>query len=195
MTTTRRSLLALLATLSVGLFTPAGVSASVREPSSGEAFSEAHGDQALLGVGIRKRWGFKVYAMGLYAERAGATRLGPGDYHGVVAGGFKKTVEIRLLRSLSAEKLRSAFEDALGARVGSLPEYQQFLSYFSGELEKGTVIVLQTSGPQLGVTIAGQARPALRNARLTGALLDVWLGPKPVDSDLKETLVARLGKL
>ncbi len=195
MHTTKRHFLPLLMTLSVGLLTPAGASANVREPSSGEAFTEARGDQALLGVGIRKRWGFKVYAMGLYAERSGATRLGPGDYRGVVGGGFRKTVEIRLLRTLSADKLRSAFEDALGSRVGGLAEYHQFLSYFSGELEKGTVITLQTSGPQLDVSISGQRKPALRNAKLTGALLDVWLGPAPVDNDLKETLVSRLGKL
>ncbi len=195
MTNTTRHLLALVTTIAVGILTPAGVSANVREPSSGESFTEARGDQSLLGVGIRKRWGFKVYAMGLYAERTGATRLGAGDYRGVVSGGFKKTVEIRLLRSISADKLRSAFEDALGGRVGSLPEYQQFLSYFAGELDKGTVITLQTAGPQLDVSIGGQRKPTLRNPKLTGALLDVWLGPKPVDSDLKETLVSRLGKL
>ena len=177
MTNTTRHFLALVTTVAVGILTPAGVSANVREPSSGEAFTEARGDQALLGVGIRKRWGFKVYAMGLYAERAGANRLGAGDYRGVVSGGFKKTVEIRLLRGISADKLRSAFEDALGARVGGLPEYQQFLSYFAGELDKGTVITLQTAGPQLDVSIGGQHKPTLRNAKLTGALLDVWLGP------------------
>jgi hypothetical protein len=111
-----------------------------------------------------------------------------------VSGGFKKTIEIRLQRSLSAEKLRDAFDDALGDTVGrATPEYQKFLGYFEGELNKGTRIVLRTSGGSLDVSIDGASRPTIRSAQLTGALLNVWLGPKPIDDTLKENLVARLG--
>lgn len=181
--------------IAVGGLTPIGAFANVKEPSTGESFTDQKGDQALLGVGVRKKWGFKVYAIGLYADKDRARSIRHNDYRGVVAGQFKKTIEIRMQRAVSASKIRDAFEDALEESCGGLPEYQKFLGYFQGELNKGTVILLRTNGSTLEVSIDGVARPALNNARLTGALLNVWLGPKPIDDDLKESLVARLGSL
>jgi hypothetical protein len=169
--------------------------ADVQEPSSGESFAEARGSQALLGVGIRKKWGFKVYAIGVYGDKDAASKIAPGSYGAVVRGGFAKTVELRMLRTVSGSKIASAFEDALAEPTGKSPEYQQFLSFFGGELPKGTVILLKTSGPTLNVVIGGAAKPAINNAALTGALLNVWLGPKPVDSSLKKNLISRLGAL
>jgi hypothetical protein len=169
--------------------------ADVQEPSSGESFAENSGGQALLGVGIRKKWGFKVYAMGLYADKEAAGKIQPGSYGAVVRGGFGKTVELRLLRTVNGEKIKSAFEDSLAEATGRSPQYQQFLSYFDGELTKGTKILLKTQGSTLNVVIGGSAKPAISSAQLTGALLNVWLGPKPIDGNLKKNLVSRLGSL
>lgn len=191
----RRSSLLLALAIAVGGLTPTGVYANVKEPSTGESFTDQKGDQALLGVGVRKKWGFKVYAIGLYAEKDRAKAIKHADYRGVVAGQFKKTIEIRMQRAVSASKIRDAFEDALEESCAGVPEYQRFLGYFQGELNKGTVILLRTSGPTLEVSIDGVAKPALTSPKLTGALLNVWLGPKPIDDDLKESLVGRLGAL
>jgi hypothetical protein len=187
--------LALIVPFVLALTAARPATADVQEPSSGQSFAEARGSQALLGVGIRKKWGFKVYAMGLYADKDAASKLAPGSYGAVVRGGFAKTVELRMLRTVAGEKIQGAFEDALAEPTGKSPEYQQFLSFFGGELAKGTVILLKTSGPTLNVVVGGSAKPAINNAVLTGALLNVWLGPKPIDGGLKKNLISRLGSL
>lgn len=183
-----------LASLSVA-FCVGSAHADVKEESTGESFAEMRGDQALLGVGVRKKWGFKVYAMGLYAQKDAAQKLAAGAYGAVISGGFAKTIELRLQRNVGSEKLRSAFEDSLAGPTGKSPQYEQFLSFFQGELPKGTVILLKTRGAALNVSIGGSAKPTIESGQLTGALLKVWLGANPISGELKKNLVARLGSL
>jgi hypothetical protein len=164
------------------------------EPSTGESFTDVRRGQTLLGVGVRKKWGFKVYAIALYADRSAAQRLRPGDHGGVVAGSFAKTIEIRLSRDLPAEKLRAAFEDALARPTGDSAAYRRFLACFEGTLPKGTVILLETVGGELRVTIGGTARANIVDRPFAMALVGVWLGPDPIDRGLRESLLSLLGR-
>ncbi len=159
-----------------------------------ETFAPRLDGEVLVGAGVRSRWGFQVYAIGLYADPAGIRHLSRRDAADLAAAAFPKTVDIRMLRSVDAAKMREAFEEGL-APIRGTPEYDQFLGFFTSELTAGTRILIKFRSPVVSVSIGGQSHPPIHSQRLATALLNVWIGPKPINESLKEQLLSRLGAL
>jgi hypothetical protein len=151
----------------------------------------------LNGAGIRTRAIFKVYAAGLYlTEKKGTT----GE---VLALAGPKRVGMTMLRDLSAQQLSEALaegirnnssaaeQEALKARVDELVAIMNAL----GEAKKGDVILLDflpDSGTR--VTVNGQPRgKPIAGDDFYRALLRIWLGDKPVDSELKKGMLGQAG--
>jgi hypothetical protein len=150
--------------------------------------------QMLVGAGVRHRWGVPVYSIALYADMGRAGIIPPGDGEALIRSPATKTVDIRMLRTVSAAKMRRAMDSAL-ARMRGTQEHPQFLSYFDRPLAAGSSVVLTFSGPTVGVTIDGRVMPSLHSEAFASALLGVWIGPRPLSRGLRHSLLRGLGRM
>ena len=145
---------------------------------------------ALSGAGLRQRFIFDVYAVALYVADPKADR--------VTQGGAKR-VAIHMLRDVDADTFSKALADgmranhdeatmkALESRIAEL----NAIMAEAKEAKKGMAILLDwVPGTGTRVTLGGrEAGRPIAGEDFYQALLRVWLGPNPVQSDLKKSLL------
>jgi len=147
-------------------------------------------DLLLNGTGLRTRFGFRVYAAGLYVpeKRNNAAEL--------IAQKGPRRIELHMLRTVSAPDISESFLRALEnnhtpAQIAALKERITRLEenlVSVGEMKKGDAVVfeyLPESGTQLLVNGARKGA-AIPGEDFIAALLRIWLGDKPADKDLKK---------
>jgi tetratricopeptide (TPR) repeat protein len=173
----------------------------------------------LIGAGARKVFGFKVYAMGLYLEDepartafpALAARAGGSDHdslaHGdlahqyVVLGDFGKSALLHFVRNVSGKETRDAYREALGDDVGPRAptelkrDAEAFLALFDDIKDGEDLVIRTTAQGQVIVEEHGKKKLGPTNARLAHDIWDIWLGPKPISSDLKKGMLDRIDTL
>jgi len=155
---------------------------------------EAQGKQLVLnGAGLRRKFIFKVYAMALYLPAKAASSATAIEEAG------PKRVAIGMLRDVSAKTfsnaLREGIEDnhsevqvkALEPRLRQLEAVMQKV----GTAKEGMRIRLDWV-PGAGTQVSIDGSPA--DAPIAGedfyrALLRIWLGPHPVQDNLKRALL------
>lgn len=149
-------------------------------------------DLVLNGAGLRKRFVFNVYVLGLYLTEkktdAAAVLQLPGP----------KRAAIHMQRDVGAEQFTEALVDgmranhseadfrALEPRVKELADLMAELK----EAKKGMSILLDWTGK--GTQLVVQGKPAgkpIAGEDFYRALLRIWLGDKPVQADLKRALL------
>jgi hypothetical protein len=145
---------------------------------------------ALTGAGLRQRFIFDVYVMGLYVRDVKADL--------VMQPGAKRIV-IRMLRNVDADTFTEALVDgmrpnhdaatmqALAPRIAALSATMAQLK----EAKKGMTITLDWlpgTGTQMGVDGRPTGAP-IAGEDFYQALLRSWLGPQPVQDDLKKALL------
>jgi tetratricopeptide (TPR) repeat protein len=173
----------------------------------------------LLGAGARKVIGFKVYAMGLYVEdepaRAAfpklAARAGGSDHatllrndlvnQWLVLGEFGKMAHLHFVRNVSAKDTRESYREAMPDAFSSTApaelkrDAEAFLALFD-DIKDGEDLIIRTSADgQVIVEVHGQVKRGPKNQRLAHDIWDIWMGQKPINADLKKTLVDRVDTL
>lgn len=147
----------------------------------------------LNGVGLRTRFGFKVYAAGLYlTDKKSKTA----DIVGLEG---PRRVTLVMMREISSEDFGEAFMAGLNANSNKdektkiLPQIGQFGAMFQQfpGLKKGDILhldwlpgtgtVCELNGKKVGETVPDVA--------FYNAVLKIWLGDKPVDSSLKPAML------
>ena len=171
------------------------------EPKSGAAFAVKKDDMTLLGGGLRVKkmvFTFKAYAVGFYVSDAAVAgplaafkgkTTSPEFYKELQTGDFKKEAVLRFMRDLSQSRIQEAMREAL---QGAEPKVlDQFISYFP-ELKEGQECVLRWApGGTLETVMAGQAKPPIANRAFTERLFGLYVGPTPIQADIKAGVVAR----
>ena len=147
----------------------------------------------LNGAGLRTRLGFKVYAMGLYL-RAPLSEAGA-----ILADKGEKRIRIVPIRDLEAKQFGDALQAGLeknhdAATLAALkPATDALLTALAavGEVRTGTEIVLDRlgSGATRLLVDAKQHGEDIADVALYPALLRIWLGERPADSELREALL------
>jgi chalcone isomerase-like protein len=150
----------------------------------------ADAELALSGAGVRQRFFFDVYAMALYVRDPKADR---------VSQGGAKRVALRMLRDVDAATFSQALVDgmrpnhdaaamqALEPRIGRLSAIMAEMK----EAKKGMAIALDWL-PGAGTQVTIEGKPAgkpIEGEDFYRALLRIWLGEKPVQEDLKKSLL------
>jgi hypothetical protein len=147
----------------------------------------------LNGAGLRTKVIFKVYALGLYLPEKKTTASD------ILASQGARRVQIVTLRDLSSEDFGDAFMKGLNAntdqaeRTRLLSQTKTFGEMFASipGLKKGDVLLVDwipgtgTVCTLNGRTI-GQTVPDLA---FYNAILRIWIGDKPADTDLKPKLL------
>lgn len=171
------------------------------EPRSGVrvATKSSDGQMELLGAGVRSKTfvvKVKVYVASLYvAPDAVAKHKGkapsPELFSDLVWGDFPKQIVLHFVRNVGKGRIQDAMREALPAADKALTE--QFVSFFP-EVKEGQECVLHWGkGGVLEVTMNGEKKPVLANKEFAAAVFAIFLGEKPIQDDLKQALVARLG--
>jgi hypothetical protein len=175
------------------------------EPKSGIAFPVKKDDMTLLGGGLRVKkivFTFKAYAVGFYvSDEAIAGPLAafkgkttsPEFYQALQTGDFEKELVLRFMRNLSQGRIQGAMRESL---EGADPkELDQFVSYFP-ELKEGEEAVLRWApGGTLETVMAGQAKPPIADRKFSERLFGLYLGPTPLQGDIKAGMVARAAEV
>jgi ZIP family zinc transporter len=147
----------------------------------------------LNGAGKREKFIFDVYVAALYLPRRETSA------QAIVAATEPKRLTLTLLRDLSAEQLGNALHEGLSlnrtpAELNALtPQIDALIATMNalGSAKKGSVLTIDFLAD--GTTRVAQdektAGAPIAGVAFQRALLDVWLGPKPVQSDLKTALL------
>jgi hypothetical protein len=141
----------------------------------------------LNGAGIRKKAIFKVYVAALYVETPSK------DAASLVSSTQVKSMRLHMLRDVEGAKVSGAivegFENNSKDALPQLKPRLDQLAKMIPDVQKGDEIDL-TFVPDKGtqVSVRGTATGTIEGRDFADALFSVWLGPNPVQDDLKQAL-------
>lgn len=150
----------------------------------------------LNGAGLRTRFIFKIYAIGLYLPQkttsAEIATTEPGA----------KRIRFVMKRSVSADELVDAFEKALHANNseaelqavgGRLEQFRKLLKSLGGAEQGSEYLLDYVPGVGTQLTVDGVVKDApIPGDDLFQALMRAWLGPRPAQEHLKEALLGKV---
>ena len=143
----------------------------------------------LNGAGLRTRFFFRVYVIGLYLERPAT------DAAAVLGTASVRRAELHMLRALSgpeiASAIGSAFEQNAGDAAPALKDrLERFESMFPA-VEAGDTLVL-TYVPGQGTSVVAKKKElgVIEGGDFADVLFSVWIGAKPIDPALRQALLA-----
>ncbi len=176
-----------------------------KEPKSGAAFDVSKDGMTLLGAGLRVKkvlFTFKAYAVGLYVDDAAlkgplaafkGKTTSPEFYQALQTGDFRKEVVLKFLRNIGQKTIQDAMRESLqGADPKTL---DQFISYFPQVKEGEQCILRWAPGGTLESIMAGQTKPPIANQAFAERLFGLYVGPHPIQADIKADVVARAGEV
>jgi len=146
----------------------------------------------LNGAGVRTRFFFRVYVGALYLGQKTKSA------QSAISQSGAKRVALHILRELTSAQLSDALEDGLknnhdAAELAKLDSrVKQLRTMFDAAkaVKPGDVILidyLPDSGTR--VTFNGDVKGTVAGEDFNRALLRVWLGDSPADSDLKQGML------
>ena len=146
----------------------------------------------LNGAGLRKRFIFDVYAMGLYVREKSASDAA------VLKQAGPKRIALHMLRDVPADQFSDALADGIRENHSEaeakalLPRLADLVAIMAQvkEAKKGMLITLDWTGAGTQVSIDGKPTgKAIEGEEFYRALLRIWLGTRPVQEDLKKALL------
>jgi len=142
----------------------------------------------LNGAGLRKKAIFKVYVAGLYVENP------THDAAALLSSNQVKSMRLHMMRSLKGkqigESIQEGFDRNSKAQQDKLKDRLAKFTAMIPDVEEGDEIAM-TWVPDQGtkVSVRGTDRGTIEGRDFADALFAVWLGPDPVQDDLKKALV------
>lgn len=176
-------LLGLAFSMSAGAATLAGV----QVPDTAQV---ANTDLTLNGVGLRTKFFFKIYVGGLYLPQKST------DAAAIAAGTAPNRVLMHMIYEVSREQFADAWHE--GFKDNNPQDYdalhdqvEQFIAFF-GDCKKDDVITLDYV-PSQGTLVMwnGELRGNITGEAFHHALMNVFLGPNPPTSSLKEGMLGQ----
>ncbi|MBC7700809.1 chalcone isomerase family protein [Aquabacterium sp.] len=172
---------------------PALAATEVRGVKFTDSIQLANQPLQLNGAGVRVKVIIDLYAAGLYVLKADTNAANVMNQTGA------KVMKIVLLRDLTGEDFADATAKGFKANNSEadrtkfqtkLDEIKALMLDF-GPVKKGTVIQIDfVPGEGTHVLLDGKRRgPEVTGDEFQQAVLRIWLGPKPVDAELKQSLL------
>jgi hypothetical protein len=179
-----------LAGMVVGLFAAVALAAEVGGVKLDDKVSMGAQELVLNGAGVRTRVVFKVYVASLYLPQK-ATELA------TVLSKSPRRIQLNLLRTLSADQLVDALNEGLAenntaaelAAVKSQVDQLAMIMKSFKEVKEKDVITLDFVDGATRIGLNGEAKGSIGGDAFNQALTKVWLGDKPVQADLKKSLL------
>ena len=151
----------------------------------------------LNGVGLRAAFIYKVYLAGLYLP----AKAGTGAE--VFAETGAKRVQVRMLMDGPSDEFAKAFSGGIAKRTPAdqVAAMQDRIDVFDrtlrsvGDVKKGDVVNLDYA-PSVGLTMTVNGKPygaPVPGADLYAALLQIFVGERPVDARMKAGMLGTAG--
>jgi long-chain acyl-CoA synthetase len=144
----------------------------------------------LNGAGIRTKLMFKVYVGSLYVPAKASSAA-------AVYAKAPRRVQLDMLRDVSADQMLEALVD--GIKDGNPPadvaavkaQSDQLASILKGigQLKEGNVLTFDFVDGATRVGLNGADKGSIAGEAFNKALLNAWLGDKPVQADLKKAML------
>ena len=174
----------------VGMFAAVALAAEVGGIRLDDKVSVGAQELVLNGAGVRTRVVFKVYVASLYLPQK-ATELA------AVLAKSPRRIQLNLLRTLSADQLVEALNEGLAenntaaelAAVKSQVDALATIMKSFKEVKEKDVITLDFVDGATRIGLNGEAKGNIGGDAFNQALTKVWLGEKPVQADLKKSLL------
>jgi hypothetical protein len=141
----------------------------------------------LNGAGVRKKAIFKVYVAGLYVETPSK------DAAALISSNQVKSMRLHMLRDVEGAKISGAIAEGFALNSSAaMPQLKGRLDQLAKlipDVKEGEEIAL-TWVPDKGTEVGarGTNTGTIEGRDFADALFAVWLGPKPVQDDLKRAL-------
>jgi long-chain acyl-CoA synthetase len=179
-----------LAGMVVALFAAVALAAEVGGVKLDDKVSMGAQELVLNGAGVRTRVVFKVYVASLYLPQK-ATELA------TVLSKSPRRIQLNLLRTLAADQLVEALNEGLAenntaaelAAVKSQVDQLATIMKSFKEVKEKDVITLDFVDGATRIGLNGEAKGSIGGDAFNQALIKVWLGDKPVQADLKKSLL------
>jgi hypothetical protein len=176
--------------LSVGMFASVALAAEVGGVKLDDKVSMGAQELVLNGAGVRTRVVFKVYVASLYLPQKAA------DLAGVLSKSPRR-IQLNILRALSGDQLVDALNEGLAenntaAELGAVkPQVEALATIMKSlkEVKEKDVITLDFVDGATRIGLNGEAKGSISGDAFNQALTKVWLGDKPVQVDLKKSLL------
>jgi hypothetical protein len=144
----------------------------------------------LNGLGLRTATFLKVkvYVIGLYLERESS------DAGAIIGSSESKRIQMHFVRDVTAEEGRDALIKGLENNYEDVASISGEIATFDAsvrDMKTGDTMVLDFSGDTVYILINGTEIDVVKGKPFQQALLGIWLGPRPIDDDLKEGILGR----
>ena len=188
----RRTVISLAAAVAAALMVAESQGAEVSGVKLDDKATVAGTPLVLNGAGLRTKLMLKIYVVGLYVPAKTTSA------DSVIDSKQPRLARLVMKRDLGASTVWDAFDE--GIQANSSPaelaaiqsELAQIEKLFKdlGEVKAGDVIDIEFNADgTTSVKYQGQAKGTIASANLQRALLKIWLGKHPVQSDLKSALL------
>jgi chalcone isomerase-like protein len=146
----------------------------------------------LNGAGLRTKLMLKIYVVGLYVP----TRTKSAD--AVIGSKQLRRVRLVMKRGLGAGTIWDAFDEGIQANSSpaelaalkpKLDQVEKLFKEFGDVAEGDTIDIDFTADGATNVAFKGQPKGSIAGTDLQRALLQIWLGKNPVQSDVKAALL------
>jgi len=172
----------------LALYVAVGYAAELEGVKMPDTDNIAGKDVKLNGIGLRKKFIVKVYVAGLYVETPSK------DGAMIISSNQVKSMRLHMLRDVKGASVSGAIADGFELNSkAALPKLQPRLDQLAKmipDVSEGEEIWL-TWVPDKGtdVVVRGTKAGTIEGRDFADALFAVWLGPKPVQDDLKKALL------
>lgn len=176
---------ALLLTLLLSLSIPAQAAtlAGVTAPDTVKVGGQ---DLVLNGLGLREKWTFDVYVGALYLPAK------TGDADKAVKDDVPKRMDMHFVRSIGAEKMRNANQEALDKLPNKAALQERFmrLDGLMDNVGDGDVITFSyVPGEGTTVLFNNVKKDTIEGADFMQGLFSMYIGPNPPTAALKKGLM------
>jgi len=140
----------------------------------------------LNGMGVRKKFFFKIYVGGLYMEHPSNK-----PRKVITDTGIKRVVMHFLYKEVSAKKMVEAWTEGFKENLGDeftpmKKKIDQFNALFTESVRKGDEVwVTYLPGKGTQVIVNGKEKGIIKGKDFMEAVFSIWFGEIPADSHLK----------
>ena len=188
------------------LLCPPAQAEEVKEAATGIEFAADTGDGlSLLGVGVRKKLVFNVYAAALYVDGAAFVEAvgekGVAGANRVVhRSGIRRRMVLHFVRDVPAEKIRKAFRNSLESNMSAknyAAESERIETFLASctDVSKGDLFVFESKGDRVKVKLRGKTIFKAGSRRLMRGMWGSYFGKRPINEDLRKGLLRRSAAL
>lgn len=186
-----RKIVALLAVLMLGLSAASNLRAgTLAGVTLSDTVQVAGSTLTLNGLGLRTKYGFKVYVAGLYVAQKSS------DANAILKSDVPKRLVMHFVRSVSksqiADGFSESFENNTPAAAKTLkPDIDRLFSVLESVKEGQEVVFTYIPGTGTSIVISDKEKLTMAGPAFAEMLFSVWLGPKPPNAGLKKGILGQ----